>query len=97
MYGKSWGGANGLQMAFLDPPQMKAVISLYSFHDRYALDTHHDGGCVLGDALISWSSFMLGWTALGPDPRVTKNWMQVWLERLNTMSEFTTVPCLPYP
>ena len=86
MYGKSWGGFNGLQMAYLNPPQLKAVISLYSLHDRYALDSHHDGGCLTGDALISWASYMLGWNARAPDPRVTKDWKKVWLERLHAMS-----------
>ena len=30
MYGKSWGGFNGLQVAFEQPPALKAVISLFS-------------------------------------------------------------------
>ena len=30
MYGYSWGGSNGLQVAFLQPPALKAVISLNS-------------------------------------------------------------------
>ena len=30
MYGKSWGGFNGLQVAFRKPEALKAVISLYS-------------------------------------------------------------------
>ena len=30
MYGKSWGGFNGLQTAFMKPPALKAVISCYS-------------------------------------------------------------------
>ena len=30
MYGKSWGGFNGLQVAFHQPKALKAVISLYS-------------------------------------------------------------------
>ena len=30
MYGKSWGGFNGLQVAALQPPPLKAVISLFS-------------------------------------------------------------------
>ncbi len=30
LYGKSWGGFNGLQIAALQPPQLKGVISLYS-------------------------------------------------------------------
>ena len=30
MYGKSWSGFNGLQVAYEQPPALKAVISLYS-------------------------------------------------------------------
>ena len=30
MYGKSWGGFNGLQVAFEQPPALKAIISLFS-------------------------------------------------------------------
>ena len=34
MFGKSWGGFNGLQVAFEQPPALKAVISLYSTDNR---------------------------------------------------------------
>jgi len=30
MFGKSWGGFNGLQVAFCRPPALKAAISIYS-------------------------------------------------------------------
>ena len=30
MFGKSWGGFNGLQVAFCQPKALKAVITLYS-------------------------------------------------------------------
>ena len=35
MYGKSWGGFNGLQVAFHQPPALAAVISLYSTGARH--------------------------------------------------------------
>ncbi len=35
LYGKSWGGFNGLQVAALRPIHLAAVISLYSTDDRY--------------------------------------------------------------
>ena len=91
MYGKSWGGFNGLQVAYRQPEELKAVISIYSTDDRYALDTPHDGGCVTGDALISWSSYMFGWTARAPDPRVTKDWKSVWKTRLEKASGKNTL------
>lgn len=34
MYGKSWGGFNGLHLAFKKPTALKAVITLYSTDDR---------------------------------------------------------------
>jgi predicted acyl esterase len=30
MFGKSWGGFNGLQVAFCQPKALKAVVSIYS-------------------------------------------------------------------
>ena len=38
MMGKSWGGFNCLQTAFLQPPALKAVISVCSTTDRFADD-----------------------------------------------------------
>ena len=30
MYGKSWGGFNGLQVAYEKPQELKGIITLYS-------------------------------------------------------------------
>src|SRR5699024_11142351 len=38
--GKSWGGFNGLQLAALQPPELAAVITIFSTDDRYADDVH---------------------------------------------------------
>ncbi|CBV43793.1 CocE/NonD family hydrolase [Halomonas elongata] len=82
MVGISWGGFNGLQIAALGPPQLKAVISLCSTDDRYADDIHHMGGCLLGDNL-SWASTMFDGNACPPDPMlVGDRWRDMWLERL---------------
>ena len=35
MYGKSWGGFNGLQVAFRQPPALSAIITLYSTGTRF--------------------------------------------------------------
>lgn len=67
--GISWGGFNGLQIAALQPPQLKAVISVASTDDRYADDIHHMGGCLLGDNL-SWASVMFDYNSLPPDPEI---------------------------
>ncbi|MDO8863677.1 CocE/NonD family hydrolase [Haliea sp. E1-2-M8] len=82
MMGISWGGFNGLQIAAMRPPALKAVISLCSTDDRYADDVHHMGGCMLGDNL-SWSSVMFDYNALPPDPAlVGERWRDMWLARL---------------
>jgi len=82
MIGISWGGFNGLQLAALRPPALKAVISVASSDDRYADDVHHMGGCLLGDNL-SWASTMFAYNALPPDPElVGPSWRETWLQRL---------------
>ena len=75
MYGKSWGGFNGLQIAALRPPQLKAVISLYSTDDRYSDDIHFKGGCLLAIDNISWGNVMLAWNSRNPNPSIVgENW-----------------------
>jgi uncharacterized protein len=82
MIGISWGGFNGLQIAALRPPELKAVVSVASTDDRYADDVHHMGGCLLGDNL-SWSAAMFAYNSLPPDPLVVGDrWRGMWLERL---------------
>jgi putative CocE/NonD family hydrolase len=82
MIGISWGGFNGLQIAALRPPALKAVVSACSTDDRYADDVHHMGGCLLGDNL-SWASTMFAYNSLPPDPEVVGDaWRDLWLERL---------------
>ncbi|WP_291320680.1 CocE/NonD family hydrolase [Desulfonatronospira sp.] len=82
MMGISWGGFNALQIAALQPPQLKAVISVCSSDDRYADDIHYMGGCLLTDQL-SWASTMFAYNSCPPDPEVAgKKWKDMWMERL---------------
>ncbi|MDG5767627.1 CocE/NonD family hydrolase [Balneolales bacterium ANBcel1] len=82
MIGISWGGFNGLQIAAMQPPQLKAVISLCSTDDRYADDVHYMGGCLLNDNL-SWASTMFAFNSLPPDPEIVgEEWRDMWMERL---------------
>jgi putative CocE/NonD family hydrolase len=82
MMGISWGGFNGLQIAALRPPALRAVATLCSTDDRYADDIHHMGGCLLCDNL-SWASTMLGINSMPPDPAlVGARWREMWLARL---------------
>ncbi len=83
MMGISWGGFNGLQIAALRPPALKAIITVCSTDDRYADDVHYMGGCLLGDNL-SWASVMFAFNSLPPDPRVVgPKWKEMWAERLS--------------
>ncbi|MFW5894103.1 MAG: CocE/NonD family hydrolase [Verrucomicrobiota bacterium] len=82
LFGLSWGGFNGLQLAALQPPELGAVISVCSSDDRYADDVHYMGGCLLTDNL-SWASTMFAFNSCPPDPRVVgERWREMWLERL---------------
>ena len=85
MMGISWGGFNGLQVAALRPPALKAVISLCSTVDRYADDIHYKGGCLLIENM-GWSSNMLAYSSRPPDfELVGDKWREMWLERLENM------------
>ena len=89
IFGKSWGGFNGLQIAARRPPELGAVVTVYSTDDRYADDVHYMGGCVLGSDMLSWASTMLGLNALPPDPDVVgERWREMWLERLERTPPF---------
>ncbi len=82
MMGISWGGFNALQIAALQPPQLKAVISVCSSDDRYADDIHYMGGCLLTDQL-SWASTMFAYNSCPPDPLIAgEKWKDMWMERL---------------
>ncbi|GAB4257591.1 MAG: CocE/NonD family hydrolase [Thermoleophilia bacterium] len=82
MFGLSWGGFNGLQIAALRPPELGAVVTVCSSDDRYKDDVHYMGGCLLNDNL-SWASTMLAYNSLPPDPAVVgERWHGMWLERL---------------
>ena len=89
IFGKSWGGFNGLQIAARRPPALRAVISAYSTDDRYADDVHYMGGCLLGHEALSWASYMLGINALPPDPEVAgPGWREQWHQRLRDTPPF---------
>ncbi len=82
MIGISWGGFNGLQIASLQPPALKAIITVASSDDRYADDVHYMGGVLLTDNL-SWASTMFAYNSCPPDPElVGEKWKEIWLDRL---------------
>ena len=86
MMGISWGGFNGLQVAALNPPALKAVISVCSTVDRYADDIHYKGGCLLGEN-FGWATTMLAYSSRPPDPQIVGDnyWLEMWKHRLNNL------------
>lgn len=85
MMGISWGGFNALQVAALQPPALKAIITVCSSVDRFNDDIHYKGGCLLTEN-IGWAANMLSYSSRPPDPElVGEHWMSMWLERLNNM------------
>jgi hypothetical protein len=84
MIGISWSGFNGLQIAALQPPALKTVITLGSTDDRYATDVHWVGGCLSKDN-FDWSSTMFAGQDLPPDPAIVGDrWREMWEARMRT-------------
>lgn len=81
MMGKSWGGFNCLQTAFLQPPALKAVVTVCSTTDRFADDIHYKGGCLLGEN-FGWGAVMLSYSSRPADPALRADWREDWLARL---------------
>ena len=81
--GISWGGFNGLQLAAMHPPALKAVISISSTVDRYNDDIHYKNGCLLYSNFY-WANTMLLYSSRPPDPELREDWKSVWKYRLDT-------------
>ena len=86
MVGISWGGFNSLQLAYRQPPALKAIITICSTDDRFNEDIHFAGGCQLNDNL-DWAAFFWSYAqARCPDPRlIGDDWQEQWLKRLENM------------
>lgn len=86
MVGISWGGFNSLQIAALQPPALKAIITQCSTDDRFRDDVHFLGGCLLNDNM-DWAAFFWAYAqGRSPDAKlVGESWKSIWLERLNKM------------
>ena len=83
MMGISWGGFNSLQVAALQPPALKAIITLCSTVDRFNDDIHFKGGCLLNENL-GWGATMWAYSSRPPDPALRGNsWRQMWMDRLD--------------
>jgi putative CocE/NonD family hydrolase len=85
MLGISWGGFNALQIAALQPPALKAIITVGSTDDRYATDVHYFGGCLTKDN-IDWAAVMFSHVSTPPDPQIVGvGWRALWLRRLEAL------------
>ncbi len=91
MFGKSWGGINALQVAARGPPELRAIITVCSTDDRFGLDAHFEGGCLLNENL-KWGSAFLFNNAHPPDPEIAgERWLDMWRERLEALPFFPAV------
>ena len=81
MMGISWGGFNSLQLAYLQPEPLKAIITLCSTVDRFSDDIHYKGGCLLNENL-GWGATMWAFSSRAPDPELRPDWREMWMERL---------------
>ncbi len=90
MMGKSWGGFNALQVAALNPPGLRAVVSVYATVDRFADDIHFKGGCLLGEN-FGWGSTMLSYQCRPPDPLIRPDWRELLKARLAALPHFAAL------
>ena len=95
MIGISWGGFNGLQLAYRQPPALKAIVTVCSTVDRYADDIHYMGGCLLTDN-FNWAGQMHAYQTRPPDPALRDDWRERWLERIHTLP-FMAADWLSHP
>lgn len=84
MIGISWGGFNGLQLAFRRPEALKAIVTVCSTTDRFADDIHYMGGCLLTDN-FNWAGQMNAYQTRPPDPALRTDWRERWIERMDTL------------
>ncbi len=95
MIGISWGGFNGLQLAYRQPKALKAVVSVASTVDRYADDIHFMGGCLLSDN-ANWGAQMFAYLTRPADPELRSDWREDWLSRLEN-TPFSSSDWLRHP
>lgn len=85
MRGISWGGFNGLQVAALDPPHLKAIVTACSTDHRYLSDGHYIGG-VFGLTCLHWGTLFSNVLVEAPDPQIVgPRWRDIWMKRLNAV------------
>ena len=95
MIGISWGGFNGLQLAYRQPEALKAVVSVASTVDRYSDDIHFMDGCLLCDN-FNWASQMFAYQSRPLDPELRDDHREEWIRRMATLP-FMAADWLKHP
>ncbi len=85
--GISWGGFNGLQLAYRQPEALKAVVSVASTSDRFIDDCRYMDGCLLTDN-FNWSAQLSTYQARPPDPEIREDWREEWVSRMQGLPFF---------
>ena len=89
MRGISWGGFNSLQIAALNPPELKAIVTHGSTDDRYTDDAHYIGGS-LSRPNWEWGQLFMCVLSLPPDPEIFgPDWRKEWIKRLEAVGPVT--------
>lgn len=85
MYGLSWGGYNGIQLATIAPEPLKAIAVAGATDDRFCNDTHFLGG-VMASEHPGWAVTLLSFLTRPPDPQlVGDRWESMWIDRLSRL------------
>ena len=89
MRGISWGGFNSLQIAALNPPELKAIVTHGSTDDRYTDDAHYVGGS-LSRPNFEWGQLFMNVLSLPPDPELFgAEWRSEWMKRIEAVGPVT--------
>ncbi|WP_243060891.1 CocE/NonD family hydrolase [Nocardioides sp. SR21] len=85
IFGTSYSGFNGLQLACERPPGLGAVFSIYSSDDRWTDDVHWRGAALKLVDLVDYCHYMTPMCVLPPVPAVWgPTWREEWERRLAT-------------
>lgn len=85
IFGTSYSGFNGLQLACERPPGLGAVFSIYSSDDRWTDDVHWRGGALKLLDLVDYCHYMTPMCVLPPVPALWgPTWREEWERRLAT-------------
>ncbi|GAB2454907.1 CocE/NonD family hydrolase [Nocardioides hungaricus] len=85
IFGTSYSGFNGLQLACERPPGLGAVFSIFSSDDRWTDDVHWRGAALKLVDLVDYCNYMTPMCVLPPVPALWgPGWRDEWLRRLET-------------